>query len=116
MRVEIKRVFRKVVALLDQSEDTTHSAIVDFRDAAVVGLILPALDSGNITFEVAHEDDPTKMVPLKKIDGTAVTVTAGTGGFAVSASELDHLAGYQFARIVCAAQSVDREFIFLIKT
>lgn len=116
MRVDIQRRCRVVEALLDYSEDATHSEMVDLGSEVIAGLIIPTIDTGNITFEVIHDKDVTP-VTLKRIDGTDVAITAGVGGFAVSASGLDHLAAFRFVRIVTAGtQTADRRFQWVIKT
>lgn len=116
MRVEIERRCRVIEALLDYSEDATHSEMVDLEGEAIAGLIIPTIDTGNITFEVTHDKD-VAPVALKTLDGNDVAITAGGGGFAVSASELDHLAGFRFVRIVTAGtQTADRKFQWVLKT
>lgn len=116
MRVEIERQYRFLEALLDYSEDTTHSALVDLGGAAVVGLFLPTIVTGDVTFEATYDPSVTP-VTVKAKDGTSLTVTAGTGGFAVSAEDLAPLAGYRWVRVVTAGtQNADVTFRFSTKT
>jgi len=116
MRVEIERQYRLVPALLDYSEDPTHSELVDLRGAAVLGLFLPTIVTGNVTFEATYDPSVTP-VGVKAKDGTPLTISAGTGGFAVSADDLAPLAGYRYARVVTAGtQTSDVIFRFIVKT
>jgi len=116
MRIEIVRGMRTIDALLDYSADATHSKIVDLKDVAVVGLILPTIVTGDVTFEVTHDPSVTP-VALKAKDGTALTITAGTGGFAVNTDDLAPLAAYRYVRVVTAGtQTSDVTFRFIVKT
>lgn len=110
---EIRRKFEYRESIIDVGKDNTHGGGVSVEGFAVIGLILPTLDNGNITFEVSM--DGQTWFALKKLDGTVVTLTAGTGGFAVSTSDLDHLAAYRYVRPVTVAQTADRTLIFVLK-
>lgn len=116
MRVEMVRAMRVIEALLEYSVDATHSEIIDLKDVAVVGLILPTIVTGDVTFEATHDPSVTP-VAVKAKDGTALTITAGTGGFAVSTEDLAPLAGYRYIRVVTAGtQTSDVIFLFIVKT
>lgn len=113
MRVELERKYNYRVSKIDISEDTKVGSAIDKQQFAVVGIILPTLDSGDVTFQVSH--DGVTFSALKKIDGTDVSITAGTGGFAVSSDDLAHLAAYGFVKPVTAVvQTADREIIFVL--
>ena len=79
----------------------TLSSTVDLEDAEILGLILPTLDSTNLTFKVCSTnsvtDDDFKTVKAK--DDTALTITATTGGFAIASDDLIGLKGYRFVKI-----------------
>lgn len=97
------------------ANSTTVSDLVDLGNRAIVGLVLPALTSTNLSFKVAAHPTDTP-VELKNADGTAITITATTGGFAVDSDDIVCLAGYRWVQIVASvAQAADRTFKLLVK-
>jgi len=111
----IKRVSDVRTCLVDISEDDDLSTEVDLGGYALMGLIIPTIDSANLTFEVSDATGGT-FSTLKDKGGTAVTVTAGTGGFAVSADDLAPLAAYRYVKVATSAtQTADRTFKFILK-
>ena len=97
------------------ASSTTVSALVDLENRAIVGLVLPALTSTNLSFKVAANPTDTP-VDLKNADGTAITITAATGGFAIDSDDLVCLAGYRWMQIIASvAQAANRTFQLLIK-
>jgi len=93
----------------------TTSEVVNLGDSVVVGMILPTLNSGNITFTICDTPDGS-YVALKDKSGSAITVTAGTGGFAVSSEDLAPLAGYKYFKIVSATtQTAERTIVIMVK-
>lgn len=90
------------------------SGIASLEGCAIVGLKVPVIDSSAITFQVADSLDGPFVV-LKSKDGTLVSITAGTGDCAISSDDLTPLAAYPFVKLVCAPQTADREFTFLLK-
>ena len=100
-------------ALIDISVNNDLSNAVDIRSIKFISLILPTLDTCNITFQVAEKKDGT-YVDLKGIDASLVTVTATTGGFATE--YMDALAGHSWMKIkTSAVQTVDRSIIIMFK-
>ena len=81
-------------------KDGTLSNAVDIRDAKFISLILPTLDTCNITFEVS-DSKTGNYVDLKKADASAVTITATTGGFATL--YIDEIAGYGWMKVKASA-------------
>jgi len=96
--------------------DGLISSAVDLEDAEILGLIIPTLISANLTFTVSSAIAGT-YVPLKTKGAAALTITATTGGFAVSSDDLVGLKGYRFVRIVADAQQTTtaRIFTWLLK-
>jgi len=104
-----------ISALIDFSEEDDLSAAVDIGSFMVVGLLIPTIDSGNVTFLVCDTLAGTYQ-DLKKSDASAVSITAGTGNFAVSADDLTPLAAFRFIKVKTAvAQTEDRTFKFIVK-
>lgn len=100
---------------IDISDSVTVSDIVDLGNRAIMGLLIPTLDSGDLTFQVAESATGTFRT-LKNKSGTVHTITAGTGDLAIDSDDLKALAGYRFVKIVSATtQTSDRTFHFLLK-
>ena len=96
--------------------DGLTSGAVDLEDCEILGLIIPALISANLTFTVSSAL-AGDYVALKSKGAAALSITATTGGFAVSSDDLTGLKGYRFVKIVAdAAQTVTaRTFTWLLK-
>lgn len=95
----------------------TKSPAVDISEYAIIGLLIPEIDSANITFEVTEDEIGGTYYTLKEKDGTTYTVTAGAGNFAVASDELAVLAAYSYVKIVLSAeQSQARTFKWLSKS
>lgn len=94
----------------------TTSGAVDLEDCEILGLIIPTLISANLTFTVCDTLAGT-YVPLKSKGATALSITATTGGFAVSSDDLVGLHGYRFVKIVADATQTTtaRIFTWLLK-
>lgn len=104
-----------VSCLLDYSEDDNLSLEADLGGAELVGLIIPTIDNGNVTFEVSDASGGT-FVALKGADGNAEAIVAATGALAVSADDLAILAPYRYVKIgTAAAQTADRTFKWIVK-
>jgi len=94
---------------------TKTSAAVDLEDAEIFGLILPTLTSTNLTFTVSSTL-AGDYVTLKAKDGTALTITATTGAFAICSDDLIGLKGWRFVKIVSSeTQLAARTFTWLLK-
>lgn len=107
-------LFYEVVEAITATGDT-ESAMADLGNRAIVGLVLPTLDTGNITFKVAAQPADT-FVLLKAKDATTHSITATTGAFAVSCDDLTEIAGYRYVKVVSAAtQTAPRTFKFVMK-
>ena len=96
--------------------DGQTSSAVDLEDCEILGLILPALISCNLTFTVCATLAGT-YVALKSKGAAALTITATTGGFAVESDDLVGLKGYRFVKIYADAQQTTtaRTFTWLLK-
>jgi len=94
----------------------TTSGAVDLEDFEIAGLILPTLVSANLTFTVSSTLTGT-YVALKAKGAAALSITATTGGFAVSSDDLTGLKGYRYVKIVAdAAQTTTaRIFTWILK-
>lgn len=102
-------------AVITIAADNDLSAEVDLAGYGLIGLIMPTLDNCNVTFQVSDVSGGT-FVDLKSAAGNAVTVTAGVGGFAVSADDLAPLCAYRYVKIeTSAVQTADRTFSFILK-
>ena len=97
--------------------DGTTSSAVDLEDCEILGLIIPALDATNLTFQVCDTAGGT-FVGLKVLAGTsALTITATTGNFAVVSNDLEGLSGYRYVQIIASAaqNTAARTFTWLLK-
>lgn len=109
-----RRVDDQVATITYLTDDDLSDAI-SIRGHAITGLLIPTIDSGSITFMVSDTKTSTYYT-LNDKDGTAITITAGTGGFAVSTDDLTPLAAYRFIKVkTSVAQTADREFTFILK-
>ena len=92
------------------------SGAVDLEDCEILGLILPTLDSTNLTFTVSSTLTGD-YVALKSKGASALSITATTGAFAVTSDDLIGLKGYRFVKIVASAaqNSAAVTFTFLLK-
>lgn len=91
-----------VEAVIDKAG--TKSAAVDLEGMKEIGLIIPTIDTGDVTFEVSDALDGD-FVALKDKSPAALTIVAGTGGFAVTSDDLKGLVGYRFVKVVAASQT-----------
>lgn len=104
----------KVVEAVIASGDT-ESAIADLANYAIAGLLIPTVDSGNLTFKVCDTPGGTFQL-LESASAAAIAVTAGTGNFALGADDLTDLAPYRFVKIVSAVtQTAARTFKWVLK-
>jgi len=78
----------------------TESSVFKIGDYNIVSIILPALDSCNITFKVLDTKAGTYIV-LKDKAAATVTIAATTGGFAVG--NISEVSGFQYIKIVADA-------------
>jgi len=103
---------RDTVTILAQG---TTTEAVDLRGYGLLGLILPTLTAGNLTFEASDIEAGTYVAVCDEL-GAAVTIVAGTGDMAIDATALAPLAGYRWVKIVsAAAQGADRAIIWILK-
>jgi len=101
--------------LLDITVSTTLSAEVDLAGYGLVGLIIPTIETGAVTFQVAQASGGS-FVDLKDKSAAAISITAGTGGFAVSADDLAPLCAYRYIKVKTAGtQLANRTFAFVLK-
>lgn len=97
------------------ADGDTESAVIDLEYNSIHGLIMPTLTSATLTFKVAEHADGT-FVLVKSRAGTDVSVSATTGGWAVSSEDLAALAGYRYLKIVSdVAQGAERTFYYWMK-
>jgi len=103
---------RDTVTILDTE---TTSEAVDLRGYGLLGLILPDLTAGNLTFE-ASDIEAGPYVAVHDDLGAPVAIVAGAGDVAIDTEALAPLAGYRWVKIVsAAAQGADREIIWILK-
>lgn len=112
---EIARRSTKTIEATIANGQTT-SPTIDLNGFTFVGLIIPTIDAGNITFQVSNAEDGT-FVALYDTTPAAITIAAGVGNFAVSDGVLGNaLAPWQYLRIVAAVpQTAARTFILVVK-
>jgi len=98
------------------AKDGTTSAEIDIEGFAVAGLFVPTLNSANLTFQAAPTSGGT-FQDIKDGDGNAVTLTAGTGNYAVGADDMAFLDAYRYIKIVASAAQTTaaRTFTFSLK-
>ena len=92
------------------------SSAVDLEDCEILGLILPTLVSGALTFTVSSTLAGT-YVALQSKGLASLEISATTGGIAIASDDLVGLKGYRFVKIVSATtQTVTaRTFTWLLK-
>jgi len=108
------RVYGYVTAVI--AKDGTTSAEADLEGMTVMGLLIPTIDSANLTFTVCNTTGGTFQT-LKAMDGTAHTITATTGNFALACDDLSDLAAYRYVKIVASAAQTTaaRTFTWVLK-
>uniref|UniRef100_A0A6M3JQW3 Uncharacterized protein n=1 Tax=viral metagenome TaxID=1070528 RepID=A0A6M3JQW3_9ZZZZ len=84
------------------ADEGTTSAAVDTEGYGITGLLIPTIDTANLTFTVSNLSDGT-FYTVKDMDGSTFTITAGTGAFAVGSDDLSPLFGYRFIKVVSSA-------------
>jgi len=84
------------------ADEGTTSAAADLEGYGITGLLIPTIDSANLTFTVSNLLAGTYYT-VKDMDGSTFTITAGTGNLAVGADDLSPLLGYRFIKIVSSA-------------
>ncbi len=82
----------------------TVSDAIDLEGMKEIGLIIPTIDTGNVSFTVSTAIDGT-FVALKSKGALLVEIDAATGAFAVGSDDLKPLIGYRFVRVVAATQT-----------
>ena len=81
--------------------DGTTSEAVDLENFAIMGLLIPTLNSGNLTFTVSDIFGGTYQTLASAAAAAAIAVVAGTGNFALGANE-----PYRFGSIQVCEGSV----------
>ena len=90
-------------AIITIATDPVKTPEIDLgRDYEFLDILIPTIDSANLTFTVSNLTGGTYYT-VKDMDGVTLTITAGTGLFAVGADDLSPLAGYRFIKIVSSA-------------
>ena len=93
----------------------TASAVADIGNKTICGLLIPALDSGSLTFQVSNEPGGT-FYTVKDKAAAAHTIAAATGAFAVTSDDLTEVSGYRYIKIVSVTQqTAARTFIWVLK-
>lgn len=92
-------------ATIDSGETATLAIPCGGRSVVWIGV--PTIDSANITFTVTDYPGATART-LKAADGSTVTITAGTGGFAIAVPQLTGC--YSFTIVTSATQNSARAF------
>lgn len=102
-------------SIITIATDDNDTAPADLRGYGLIGLIVPVIDAANLTFYVSEIEGGTYR-QLYTAGGAAVTVTGGTGDFAVSASALAGLGAYRWVKIhTSAVQTANRTFKWVLK-
>jgi len=108
-------------ALLQVAVNDHVTPAVDLGDAAMIGLIVPPLQTCNgdmtLTFRVSHNGQEGTFRPLYNEDGTEYDVNIGAAGSrAISTDDLAPLAAYRYVKIhLDCAQIADATFYFVLK-
>lgn len=99
------------------AKDGTDSAVVDIQGFAVVGLLIPTIDTANLTFKVSNLSDGDFYTVKDKGGASSLTIATGTGAFAVESTDLDDLRGYRYIQIIASAgqTTADVTFVFVLK-
>lgn len=94
----------------------TTSGAIDLRGYVILGLIATsAMISGNLAFQVSDALDGT-YVDVEDSSGSAVSLGAFSGTFALKADDLAFLAPYRYLKIVSSvAQTNGVSFILPVK-
>ena len=93
----------------------TDSDLVDMGNRAIVALIVPTIDSAALTFKAAADPGDTPVLVKDKALAN-LSVSAGTGSYAIHADSLVGLAGFRWIQIIAgAAQTAARTFKWLVK-
>lgn len=93
----------------------TESSVVDLHGFVNYGLMIPTIDTGDLTFKASNIEAGTYYTVTDKGGSTAFTVAAGTGGMAIESDDLKALAGYRYIKVVSASQTAERTFIWTVK-
>lgn len=95
---------------------STKSDFADLKGFFHMGLLVPAINNGAITFEASHLSDGTYR-PVELKNGNAFTIAAGTGNMALRFGANRFVEPYRFVKVVCATtQTAEREFIWVLKS
>lgn len=94
----------------------TESSIADLEGYANYGLMIPTIDSSDLTFKASNINGGTYYTVTDKDASTAFTVSSGSGGLAIESDDLKALAGYRYVKVVCSAtQTAVRTFTWTVK-
>lgn len=97
-------------------EGSAESSTLDSEFFAIYGLLVPVLDSCNMTLKVS-ETPGGAYKTVKAQDGTNEQVALGTGDCAVSSEALTVAAGYRYIRVALSVvQSAERVFTWILKS
>lgn len=99
------------------ADNGTDSEIADLGGCAILGLLIPTLDTANLTFKVSNLSDGNWYTVKDKGGANTLTIAAGTGAFAVESGDLDDLKGYRFVKIIADASQTNgpRTLIWIVK-
>jgi len=95
----------------------TDSEIADLAGFAVVGLLIPTLDTTDLTFKVSNLSTEDWYVVKDKAGINEFKITATIGGFAIQSKDMDELKGYRFIQIIASANQNGgaRTFTWIVK-
>ncbi len=93
----------------------TESSVCDLEGYANYGLLIPAIDTGTVTFKVSNESGGTYYIVKDKDASTSFTISSTSGDVAIESDDLKALAGYRYIKCVTATQTAPRTFIFTVK-
>lgn len=104
-----------IAATITIATDNDLSSEADFGGSAVVGLIVPTLDTSTLTFRVAAASGGAAFPLVNELGGT-ISIAAGVGSAAISGTPLLPLSPYRFVSIATSGtQSANRTFTWVLK-
>ena len=98
-RVAVRGAFKTVSDLL--ADSATTSAGIDKRGFGTVGVILPAITSGSVGFDVST--DGSTYVALHDPAGTRINLGTTTGSCAIASSPFANLEPWPYVRLTMGA-------------
>ena len=99
LRVAIRGTYKTVSDVIKDA--ATTSTGIDKRGFGTVGVILPAITSGSVGFDVST--DGSTYVALHDPAGTRINLGTTTGSCAIASSPFDNLEPWPYVRLTMGA-------------